>query len=292
MSDWITKQDILEGIKVLMQNGKKLPYGSKLKEIAESFPQGTSIEIIREACIKEQRKQVNQIASAWFEVIVPEEKYRKSMPVMDKERWELAIKQTLLVKDYHKVLDISIVAQGIDLADAIISKANEAAAYEAQKKANAEWRSFGDVFEEEDKYRNTILAHWTAIRLKKGILEFDFPSIDDAQKPNDLLMANRKMLMNEAKNMFPNISDDILRKNLMLFGMQHVNTRHCEKKCSGWDNCYMNGHRLGLRYDNGRFYVSNSAEICPKFLAAKEAARRAEEERKRKIQEFLKEQGA
>lgn len=286
MSEWITKQDVIDGIKVLMQNGKKLPYADRLKEIAAGYPEGTDIAVIKQACIKEQRRQVNELADQWFDVLVPEEKYRKTTAVMDKERWQLAIKQSLLVKDYQKILDISVVAQGIDAADKIIKKANEAIAYEAQQKANAEWRSFGDIFEEEEKYRNSILAHWTAIRLKKGILKFDFPSLKDSKLPQDILIKNYNMLMMEAKKMFPDIPDNIFAENIMLIGMQHVNKQYCQHICTGCETCYMNGRKLGLEFQDGRFVVVNDLNLCQKFISSKLKAQQADEERRRKIQEF------
>lgn len=288
--EWISKQDVLDGIKILMSNGKKLPYAERIKEIADSFPEGTDAATIRKACIEEQRRQVQQLAEVWLDILVPKPELRAGVPVMDRERWLLAVKQSLRIKDYHKVLDMSIVGQGIDEADGIIKKAREAAAYEAQQKANAEWRSFGDKFEEDDHYRNRILAHWTSARLRKGIYNFDFPSVV-GDKPPDVLQANKKMLIREAKLMFPGIKEDDVVKNLMLIGMQHVNEQHCNN-CTGWEKCYMNGHKLGLDFAKGRFFVTSAARVCQKYVAAKEAAKQQESAQQAKIQEYLKELGA
>ena len=290
---WIGKQDIIAGIVRLMKNGKKLPNADLIAAVRMQFPSGTPEDVIRQAERKEMERQIIQLADEWFEIVVIPERYRtKDEPVMNRERWDLGIKEALKIKDYRKVLDVSIVCDGISNADLIIKRAREAAVREAQEKANAEWRTFGDTMQDDDQYRNSILAHWTAVRIKKGCWAFNYPSYLSEKLSEGQREANRAMLINEGQRAFPNVPQPVLLKNLILIGMQHVNICYCQKECPGFRACYMKGHQLGLTYDAAaeKFFVTSSPEICPKYLETQAIARAEAQARRAKIAQLSTQQ--
>lgn len=156
---WITKLDIAKGIVKLLKNGKKLPNSDEIAAIVKQFPSGTDSKIIREMQQKKAEESVMAIAEEWLDVLKPPENLQEDGDMITPELWKLTIKETLKVKDYHRVIDLSVVVEGLEAARDIVAKAKARAALEAQKKANAEWRAFEDVFTDAQRYRNRILAH-------------------------------------------------------------------------------------------------------------------------------------
>lgn len=275
----ITKQDVISGIIKLIQNGKKLPHAELIENIKNSGLEGVRLN---NAIKAETERQISKLADVWFDVLVLPEKLRtKQDKEMDKERWELAINETLKVKDYYKVLDMSILAEGIERADEIIAKARAEVAKEAQDRANAEWRTISEEMTEDQKYRSALLAHWTAVRLKAGVLAFSHPSYLSKNLSEWQRNANRRMLISFGERYFPEVPKEIREENLMLFVMQYVNYQHCEHVCKGYQDCYMQAHRLGLGYNptSKKFYVTNNSATCPKFVAAKARAKAEEQAR-------------
>lgn len=280
---WITKKDVRDGILRLMKNGKKLPNADLIAALkAKKLPEAEMQKAVRE----EGQRQIKELVDEWYDVLVPSEHLRTKADLeMNKERWDLAIKETLKVRDYYKVLDMSILAEGIEIADAIIARARAEVAKEAQDRTNAEWRKLSEEVTEDQKYRSAILAHWTAVRLKAGLMSFGYPSFMSNDVPEWQRNANRRMLVSYGERNFPECPNDIREENLILFGMQHVNNQHCDHKCTGYQDCYMQAHRLGLGYNptSKKFYVTNNSATCPKFVAAKARAKAEEQARIAKL---------
>lgn len=257
--EWITKEDVRSGIVQLLKNGKRLPFYRKIDDIR--YNSEGSHEEIERACKAEALKQVAELTEQWYDIIVPAEEYRKQTKVMTKERWQLAIKETLKCEDYYRTLDFSLVAQGIDNADEIIK---EKAIEEARERQGAWKKKFEDSFTDETRYMNIVLGKWTSARMKARCSFNVFPYYCGDVLPQVELDANRKMLMAEGRKLFPEASDEVLRRNLMLIGVNHVNKEHCEKYCD-CKNCYMDGFPLTLNFDGERFYISNSEEPCSEY---------------------------
>lgn len=226
--EWITKEDVRAGIVQLMKAGKKLPFYRKIEDIRYNSEERP--EEVARLCKEEALKQLAELTEQWYSIVVPDEEYRKTSKVMTKERWQLAIKETLKVEDYYRTLDFSLVAQGIDNADEILKEK----AIEEARERQGEWRrSFADAFTDEDKYRNVILGKWTALRIKYCGGIFHYPYYCADVLPEAELDANRKLLLAEGRKMFPGIDEEVLKRNLILVGMQHVNREHCQKHCNG-----------------------------------------------------------
>lgn len=258
--EWITKEDVRAGIVQLMKAGKKLPFYRKIEDIRYNSEERP--EEVARLCKEEALKQLAELTEQWYSIVVPDEEYRKTSKVMTKERWQLAIKETLKVEDYYRTLDFSLVAQGIDNADEILKEK----AIEEARERQGEWRrSFADAFTDEDKYRNVILGKWTALRIKYCGGIFHYPYYCADVLPEAELDANRKLLLAEGRKMFPGIDEEVLKRNLILVGMQHVNREHCQKHCNG-KNCYMKGYPLVLNFDGERFFVEHTDEPCQKRL--------------------------
>lgn len=264
MAEWITRNDIISGIAILMRAGKTLPNASRIAQIKLELPVGTSDKVIAEKCREEQLRQVSELADDWLDVFVPKPEYRTSEDkVLSKERWELAIKETLKLKDYKKVLDMSLVAEGLEKADVILDNVHAEQIRKKQEELNRAWRASSEMTDEQ-RYRSFLASKWTMARMKKNAYPIDIIRIDDAI-PDLERRANYGILMRYAKSLFPNMSDDILTRNRLLFQMQYANETYCSKHCKNTNKCYMDYHRLKLAFDGEKFYFTADIDVCPKI---------------------------
>lgn len=274
LKEWINVHDVIRGILTLMQHGRKLPEEAinAVRSVRTKFPNGTPGQTISNAERAEMERQITLLAESWLKVLVPAPKYRTGM-ILDKELWELTINEALKLNDVYRRLDISVVAQGLTMAEKIKTAADKKEALERQMAINAEWRKMSDDFSNDAKYRNKILVHWTNSRLAVGAMKFNFPCIWTGPNAD----ASKKMLLCHALQKYPGVAPEIIAENIMLLGMQHCNEEYC-RNCIGWQCCYMQGHQLMLDYDanNNRFIVTSKSEVCPKYVAEKISAQAAE----------------
>lgn len=265
MAKWIEVKDIVNGISTLLISGKTLPNASAIERIKLNSPNG----ILDEATVKqirtEQLRQVMELANQWYDILVPKEEYRSSMKdELTLEVWELAIKETLKLKDFKKVLDVSLVCEGIDKANEILRNVKAEKNRKLQEELNKQWRVKADITDEQ-RYRSSILSKWTIARMRKGATPFVF--IDCWNEADITKRENIAKIMSYARKMFPNLSDDVLRKNLIMFVMQKSNEHYCKEQCNNMNmhRCYMGHHQLKLGYDGKKFFILTDVNICPKI---------------------------
>ena len=264
MAEWITKDDVLKGIITLMKNGKTLPESHRLEVIEASFPAGTEKSVIAQAIKDEQIRQVSQLRDQWYEIFVPSDKYSSAIGyVVDLELWKLAIKESLKLKDFKKVIDPSLVSEGIDIARDIIQRAK----LDERRALESKWKDNADKFSDNERYVNKIVMHWTSTRIAHKALPFNAPDYIHNTK------GERDTLLSMAKKMFPTVEDTILEKNILLFSMQYMNNVFCAYQCKNCKNCYSDHRKLSLEYyrESKRFSVRVSDDYCKKYKEILEA---------------------